>query len=1194
MIIILWRKITAVLLLIAILTVNLVSCTEDTVINNNSGDNTGQEISDITDTKETEQGGNAMTVTNKNLGIICPPDKPAYYNPLIDMLKNENGISISINEISWDNIKEALDINKNELVILPDAASIPYDFVESVDLYLKNGGKLITLGGPPLSKLVYLSSGEWKSREDLTGEASQNKNSGNHILFDFEKPSDGKNWSRATNDPGSGQTVEITEAAGPDGSNAFHVVLDNMTGWDNISKSIKIPEGMNSIGLYVKGGPMTTAMCLEIAEKDGSRWIASFSVSEEWQYVVLTAQDFDYWHDNPSTGRGGSGDNVILANAKTFNIGIALSHVTVPTGRHEYWLADICALNFENLAAPSLVIDGLSPEWKFYPVTNGKTVVTFDNQVIVSQREYNLPAEIFSLSPRPQGTGFGREREKRFIPLIEIYDEKNLRSGFLAWMFVNSSAKNGSRSYEGSIIAGFGTSDPDFYEANGLAAVLDVIHAMLENNFFVEAGAEEYIYVDSEAKTVTLGANILSVDSKKLTVEIDLYNNNKNISHKEYDISDMRGINNNNKSGTKIYSQSEKYDLSAGKPDFVTATLKKDGKIIDRISHEIVFWSPKPENERRYISAANNEFMRDGKPVRLYGVNYMPTSGIGVNPENYIYFEQYVSSESYDPDVFYKDLLRVKEVGFNAISLFVYYQTAMQTKNMLHLINMCDKLGLIVDISIRPHADPLDFDGGEVIDMIKALHIAELDNVVAYDIAWERTFGNYEGNYGNPAGRKAYDSEWERWVINNYGSIENAEKLWGDKIPRDGASVTSLPDSMLRSDGPHTKMTAAYRRFVDELISEKHNIVKDLILEHDPYHLVSARTGSAGGIPMIDPGSDMGYDFQALATAFDFMSPESYAFNSDISTAEQGIFTNTYARYTLPGSPVMWKEFGQHIWLGSNFADNEKTQEIQADYYKHIYEMMIAGHTGGAFCWWWPGGYRSNENSDYGVVNPDGSDRLSTEVIRSYRDAFLNQPALPESNEIFVIDRDKYASGIKDIYLEIKDDFFAAVNSGKTVEFRDKSTGTDIGNVPDISVGNAGEAGPENPARYINGIFRAVYIKLADGSWKKVNYGDKITIPKGSVEIKAIMCNSMGAEWLLKDNSGTGYVSLVSTDKSNISFNLPLSGNGIRSIKYLDIFTQEFILCDDFNDEINIAFRFGIEGRFPFGSTFMFIVAAQK
>lgn len=1001
------------------------------VLNKNNNKNNDKEKE-----KEMEQVNNTETETKENTGektvaVIAPPQKPEYYGALLEAVKNETGAAVR--EIAWADLGEQLNDGKNDAVIWPEAEFIPAGGGSAVDKYLKNGGKLLTLGGPPFTRVMHQSGEKWLDISELT-----ENNASKNALFDFDKASGGKNWNRATDTPQNKQTVELGDFGLPGGENCLHVKMERVSGWDVISKNVKIPGGANTLCLYVKGGAKTGAVSVELNEKDGSRWYSVFPVTENWQYIIIRADEFKYWHDSPTANkRGGAGDKLDMGKVTRFAIGIGFSGIN--PGENEYWFGGVSVMESGIAAEETLVIEGLSPEWKFYPVTNGAEAAAFENQIFVSDRNYTLPNSknsLFSPSPRPQGTGYKRGKDKRFVPLIEIRDEKNLRSGFLAWMFVNSGARNTGYAYAGSITAGFGASDPAFYDKSGVAAVAETVKTMLGGVLFVEAGSTEYIYIDAETKSLPLGAFIRSEDTvtetDSLTLCLELYKEGGMIYRSEYDISKLTAE--NSKNGVKIYNQGDSYDLSSGKPDKITATLIKNGETADRISHGIVFWSPKPESERRYIRIEDNEFVRDEKPQRLYGVNYMPSSGIGVNPENWEYFEQYVSKAAYDPDVFYNDLLRVREVGFNAVSLFVYHQTVMETKNMLHLIDMCDRLGLIVDLSIRPHADPFDLRESEVAEMIKLLHIAELDNIVAYDIAWERYFGTYEGSYGNPKGRKAYDGEWREWIDRNYGSLSAAESNWGFEAVKIGGKAVSPTDDMLRREGSHTKMASAYRRFADELVEQKHKRVKELIAEYDPHHLVSARTGAQGGLPLADPG-DMGYDYKALAGALDFMSPESYVINADLNTADQGIFTNVYSRHCKPGAPVVWKEFGNHIWTGSNFYDTSKTQQIQAEYYAKIYDMAIAGHTGGMFCWWWPGGYRTNENSDYGVINPDGSDRLVTGVIRAYREPFLNQPALKEPDVFFEIDRDMYATGIFGVYEAIKEEFLAAVKSGKTVAF---------------------------------------------------------------------------------------------------------------------------------------------------------------
>lgn len=1024
------RTVTAAALCIAAV---VATCAAIAVLNKNNDEKAGNEMEQAKNTEnETSRRAteNIENIGKKTVAVIVPPEKPEYYEALLEAVKNETGAILR--EIAWADVSGQLNDAGNDAVIWPEAEFIPAGGRAAVDTYLKNGGKLLTLGGPPFTRVLHRSGEQWLEAAKLM-ENDADKNA----LFAFGTASDGKNWNRATDTPKNKQTVETGDFGLPGGDNCLHVQMERVAGWDVISKNVKIPEGADTLCLYVKGGARTSAVSIELDEKDGSRWYSVFPVTEDWQYIVLRADEFKYWHDSPAAGRGGAGDRLDMSRVTRFAIGIGFSGIN--PGENEYWFGGVSVTEGGISAEETLIIEGVSPEWKFYPVRNGEKAVAFINQVFVSDRNYTLPKSedsVFSPSPRPQGTGYKRGKDKRFVPLIEIYDEKNLRSGFLAWMFVNSGAVNTAYAYAGSITAGFGTSDPAFYNGGGAAAVAETLKAMLGGVLFAEAGSTEYIYIDAETKSLPLGAFIRGEDTgaETLMLEFELYKEGEIIYKSEYDISKSKAA--NAKNGVKIYNQGDDYDLSSGKPDKITATLTKNGETADRISHGIVFWSPKPESERRYIRMENNEFVRDKKTQRLYGVNYMPSSGIGVNPESWEYFEQYVSKAAYDPDVFYKDLLRVKEVGFNAVSLFVYHQTVLETKNMLHLIDMCDKLGLIVDLSIRPHADPFDLQESEVAEMIKLLHIAELDNIVAYDIAWERYFGTYEGSYGNPKGRKAYDGQWREWIDKNYGSLSAAEATWGFETVKTDGKAVSPTDDMLRREGAHTEMAAAYRRFADELVAQKHKYVKDLITEYDPNHLVSARTGAQGGLPLADPG-DMGYDYKALAEALDFMSPESYVINADLNTADQGIFTNVYSRYCKPGAPVVWKEFGSHIWTGSNFYDTAKAQEIQAEYYAKIYDMAIAGHTGGMFCWWWPGGYRTNENSDYGVINPDGSDRLVTGVIRAYREAFLNQPALKEPDAFFKIDRDKYATGIFGVYGAVKEEFLAAVKSGKTVAFID-------------------------------------------------------------------------------------------------------------------------------------------------------------
>lgn len=151
----------------------------------------------------------------------------------------------------------------------------------------------------------------------------------------------------------------------------------------------------------------------------------------------------------------------------------------------------------------------------------------------------------------------------------------------------------------------------------------------------------------------------------------------------------------------------------------------------------------------------------------------------------------------------------------------------------------------------------------------------------------------------------------------------------------------------------------------------QHIVACDYIRSIDPNHLISARSGDASTIPLVDPGI-YGYDYDAMSAALDTVSPESYALSDDDKSLRQGVFTNIYARYANPDNAVQWMEFGKSIWTGSNFTDNRKMRRFQAEYYRRFFDMLLAGHTAGMFCWWFVGGYRIGENSDFGILDPDG------------------------------------------------------------------------------------------------------------------------------------------------------------------------------------------------------------------------------
>ena len=783
----------------------------------------------------------------KNIGIIKPLNKPAYYDAVLSAVSKLK--DCVINEIEWDDF----DLMGKDIVLFPEPSKIPFGAGNSIDEYLKHNGNLITLGGPPMSEVLHKTEEGWLPREVLAPE--QGRYIGRPIIWDFEKTEDAQGWSRNAHTTNNIHEVTVGDYNSPDSKGALRVKIEGYSGWDMIGKSVSLSSGYKNLGLYARGDENTNALAIQLTEKDGSIWIATLGLKEEWRFVSIPDYQFRYWFDNPSKGRGGAGDKVNFENVATISVGLSASHTGTGNGDYEFWLDSVFLHNEE---IPE--IDGLSPNWKFYPITNGQKTVTFDNQCIVSKRSYCLPKTLFSMMPRAQGTGFGKNRKARFIPLLEVYDDKNLRSGLLAWMTINHTVdtKLELNPYEGSVIAGFGTSDPEFYNADGLAALTEIIEFMLRGKMFVEAGATEYLYIDKETSNYQVGAHI-NRHADELTVKMSLLQGENVLLSREYL--------NHNKEIVDVIDSSEQ------KPDKIVFSLYDGERKIDEIAHELVFWSPKPIEERHYITAENNEFMRYGKPLRMYGVSYMPSCNIAFSgSKGSLDWEHYQSLSSYDPDVCRKDIERIKEVGFNAIALYVYYDVAMQTKNILHLLDMCDKIGLTVDFALRSYF-PLEHNPEDrtIAEIIKVLHLDELDYISGYDIGWEQCVGRYIGSYGSvTGGRRSLDGEWIKWVERRYGSVEKAEKLWGEPMPKTNDGAYTCPtDAALEVDFAVDNVVNDYRKFIDYFVAKKHNVFRNMIHSVDPYHMISARTNYSG-IPLFDPAA-MAFDFRSLAPAFDYM-----------------------------------------------------------------------------------------------------------------------------------------------------------------------------------------------------------------------------------------------------------------------------------------------------------------------------------
>lgn len=234
--------------------------------------------------------------------------------------------------------------------------------------------------------------------------------------------------------------------------------------------------------------------------------------------------------------------------------------------------------------------------------------------------------------------------------------------------------------------------------------------------------------------------------------------------------------------------------------------------------------------------------------------------------------------------------------------------------------------------------------------------------------------------------------------------------------------------ALLAPDGPSTRMVADYRRFLDDWLEETYGRAARKIRELAPRQFVSFRMTTASD-PLWE-SKDLNYQFEGLARALDFLAPESYGQLGRPDGELAILFRIALGRAVAPGKPVIWAETGMSVWSRQAQADDPATLAAQGEYYRKFYDLARQSGADGIFWWWYPGGFRTVENSDFGLINPDGGDRPATTVVREQGARFLAAPFPAPPHVWLPYDRDAHPDGARGVFRTLKKDFEKALRAG--------------------------------------------------------------------------------------------------------------------------------------------------------------------
>jgi hypothetical protein len=192
--------------------------------------------------------------------------------------------------------------------------------------------------------------------------------------------------------------------------------------------------------------------------------------------------------------------------------------------------------------------------------------------------------------------------------------------------------------------------------------------------------------------------------------------------------------------------------------------------------------------------------------------------------------------------------------------------------------------------------------------------------------------------------------------------------------------------------------------------------------------------------------------------------------DTDAGEAAIGWITR-YVDATTGGKPIVWSEFGRNAWDARTMEASPAGIENQGTYSARFYRAALRAGANGTVPWWWPGGYRVGEKSDYGIIAPSGEERPAARLIRDYAPAFRTARSRAEPDAWMTFDRDAHAGGYcRAAFAEGAEAYAAARKAGKLLGVRLDGAAYDSGDCPLVAVGGVPYDGT-NPPKYLDAEF---------------------------------------------------------------------------------------------------------------------------
>lgn len=840
-----------------------------------------------------------------------------------------------------------------------------------------------------------------------------------------------------------------------------------------------------------------------------------------------------------------------------------------------------------------IVIEGIVPTYKTYRCNDAREFE--NNGFYCSENVYtDKPLRVVCPVARPYGGGANMDFRNRLIPFSSIRgssDRGDGSEGIMAFIMLSDTSGHdpamvglsypGTVGYtaRGSVAAGIGITEQNLMDIKGVPElILSIVSNIRTGLHIFNAGAERYVYSDGENAVFAAKIHSSSIDYEYVTVRISVLDGKKTVYCFEKEIICV----------PTVYSE-VRFDC----PDFkageyiVETELIYNGKIIDKASQEI-------HKKKSFRAASRDEFVRvegdnfilNGKLWYPAGMNYWPLYMPGF--ERTHYWLSWLDKSNYIPEEIEKDLALMEKMGINCLFIRIDGDFfGRQRDTFEDFLLKCERHNMKLSFSFCNITAPVHYNGRAFRTLLEEFELKDNPIIFSYDISWESDGSLLATEY-----KRRYDDEWEKWLVDRYGSVENAQENFGVEIDRrEDGNITVPEETEFANEGKWRVKICAYRRFMQDYFGSLWKTAVYDMRRADSNHLITYRRGP------------MGLHCKGVKIAskyLDYNSHEAYHIGLDDIGYHEACANAAYFKFISGNKPLIWSEFGYTL-TGMNrthdFMWDHETErpaayrvKLTEDYNNMIQDILRRTGAKGTAPWWWPGGLRMVEMSDCGYCGPDGILRQFGRDYAKFISEYYKSAKKVHPPEYPVkIDLDSTClgdTGLCHYYLAEEDK--KAEKLGCVMSLFTEATGKTSADVALTAVGNVPYNG-KNPPKYLNGEFNYITVFSADGREIQVQNGDTVPVSPGPVFIKAGLGNLGEAKWLspLKREDTFGAVYVVSHPSSELEIKIPIAADaGFEE----DTETERTLLFNDISERKEIALRLSADRRAEFGEVFRFLL----